>query len=86
MRTVLLASFLAVVAVGCAEVKVLHVGADDKTAEGVHFYRPEPYLLVTETPPVATTQPTPPTAQRARTRTGAWSACRFRVLGSSGWT
>jgi hypothetical protein len=36
--------------------------------------------------PPATATSTPPTPQQARTRTGAWSACRFPVLSSSGWT
>jgi hypothetical protein len=33
---------------GCSSVKVTHV-PDDDTSEGVHFYEPRPYLLVTKT-------------------------------------
>jgi len=33
---------------GCARVEVRHVGAGDKS-DGVHFYEPTPYLLVTDT-------------------------------------
>ena len=44
-----------VVQVGCASVKVKRVPAHDANVEGLRFYRPRPYLLVSDEPEQGTT-------------------------------
>ena len=49
MKRHLILLFVGLLASGCANVSVKHVSFDDKS-NGVHFYEPKPYLLVSKTP------------------------------------
>jgi len=47
-KTLVLFVFVALSIVGCAQIKVIPVAADDKpNLRGVRFYEPRPYLLIT---------------------------------------
>lgn len=69
---------------GCASVQVKHVSADD-TSEGVHFFEPAPYLLISKTIPPKKDNAQPPPEFSSQIIYLPDPSQRYSVKIHSGW-